>query len=159
MYGNKIGEMAWMDLSVPNATAVKTFYQQVLGWQSEPMKMTLGDEQYNDFVMSSSLTGELKTSESTSELEAKSETSQEIAQEPIPETSAFVTGICHAKGANADMPATWLPYFLVADIDVAVSKVKAHGGELVTSIKSMGEDRYTVIKDPAGAMCAIYQKA
>jgi len=34
MYGNNIGDLAWMDLSVPNAEQVKDFYQKVLGWQS-----------------------------------------------------------------------------------------------------------------------------
>ncbi|PCH95421.1 MAG: hypothetical protein COB83_08740 [Gammaproteobacteria bacterium] len=70
----------------------------------------------------------------------------------------FVTGICHAKGANADIPAAWLPYFLVADIELAVSAVESEGGELLTKIKPLGNDKYVVIKDPAGAQCALYQK-
>lgn len=70
-----------------------------------------------------------------------------------------VTGICHAKGPNADMPAVWLPYFLVEDIEQAVETVIGQGGSLATEIKSMGDDKYTVIKDPSGAMCALYQKS
>ena len=31
--------------------------------------------------------------------------------------------------------------------------------KLITDIKSMGHDKYAVIKDPAGAVCAIYQKS
>ena len=73
-------------------------------------------------------------------------------------TDKAVTGICHAKGPNADMPAAWLPYFLVSDIDDSVSQVTQQGGELVTAIKLMGADKYVVIKDPEGAMCALYQK-
>ena len=69
-----------------------------------------------------------------------------------------VTGICHAKGANADMPAAWLPYFLVANINDSVAQVTNQGGQLMTPIKLMGADKYVVIKDPAGAMCALYQK-
>ncbi|WP_281558874.1 VOC family protein [Thalassomonas sp. RHCl1] len=76
-----------------------------------------------------------------------------------PETNEPVTGICHARGVNADLPASWLPYFLVADIEQAAKQVVAQGGELLTEIKSMGgADRYVVIKDPAGAACALYYK-
>jgi len=75
-------------------------------------------------------------------------------------TNKAVTGICHSRGVNTDLPATWMPYFLVADIDDAVAKVKSQGGTLITPIKSMGgDDRYVVIKDPAGAACALYFKS
>jgi len=136
MYSNQLGDMAWMDLSVPNAEQVKHFYQQVLGWQSETVNMSSGDEKYVDFAMSSQ------------DNEASAETS----------SNSFVTGICHAKGANEDMPAAWLPYFLVADIELAVAVVQTEGGELVTKIKTMGADKYVVVKDPSGAQCALYQK-
>lgn len=143
MYGNKIGDMAWMDLSVPNAEQVKSFYQKLLGWNCEAVNMSCGDEKYSDYTMSS-------VHEEPSD-KGKQSTSQAGS-------SQFVTGICHAKGANEDMPPVWLPYFLVADIEVAVSIVKKEGGELVTEIKNVGADRYTVIKDPAGAQCALYQE-
>lgn len=123
MSNNKIGEMAWLDLSVKNADEVKGFYQKVIGWTAEPTSM--GD--YNDYTMMSA-------------------------------AGEAVGGVCHAQGVNADLPPAWLPYFLVEDIDVSVADVVETGGELVTEIKSMGEDRYAVIKDPAGAVCAIYQK-
>jgi len=141
MYGNKLGEMAWMDLSVPDAGQIKDFYQQVLGWQSEAIAMTDKEEKYSDFVMS--------TKSSEDKVAQACETTS---------SDGFVTGICHAKGANADMPATWLPYFLVANVELAATKVQAQGGELVTEIKSMGDDKYVIIKDPAGAHCALYQK-
>ena len=141
MYGNKLGDMAWMDLSVPNAGQIKDFYQQVLGWQSQAIAMTDKEEKYSDFVMS-----------------AKSAESDVVRDTETPSSDGFVTGICHAKGANADMPATWLPYFLVANVEHAAAMVQAQGGELVTEIKSMGDDKYVIIKDPAGAHCALYQK-
>jgi predicted enzyme related to lactoylglutathione lyase len=144
MYGNKIGDMAWMDLSVPNAEQVKDFYQKVLGWNSEAVKMSCGEEVYADFAMNS--VNEYSTTKEESSTNNASDTQ-------------FVTGICHAKGANEDMPPVWLPYFLVADIELAVSTVIKEGGELATNIKSMGDDKYVVIKDPAGAQCALYHKA
>jgi predicted enzyme related to lactoylglutathione lyase len=36
-----------------------------------------------------------------------------------PEDNTAVTGVCHAKGPNVDMPAAWMPYFLVADVDAS----------------------------------------
>ncbi|GHF97674.1 VOC family protein [Thalassotalea marina] len=121
---NKIGHMAWLDLSVGNADQVKSFYQEVIGWQSSEVSM--GD--YNDYAM-------------------------------LTDEGEAVAGICHAKGCNIDIPPAWLPYFLVENIEQAAQAVQDKGGSMVTEIKSMGDDKYAVIKDPAGAVCAIYQKA
>lgn len=136
MYGTQLGDMAWMDLSAPNAEQVKNFYQKLLGWKCEEVSMSCGEEKYVDFTMSS-IQNETKDT---------------------PSSGNFVTGVCHAKGANKDMPAVWLPYFLVANIDEAVEIVQREGGGLVTDIKSMGADKYVVIEDPSGAKCALYQK-
>jgi predicted enzyme related to lactoylglutathione lyase len=121
---NKIGDMAWLDLTVANATEVQDFYQKVIGWQADETPM--GD--HHDYTMISPVTGDA------------------------------VSGICHAKGLNSDMPAAWLPYFLVANINESILAVRAQGGELLTDIKFAGKDQYIVIKDPAGAVCALYQK-
>ena len=121
---SSVGDMAWLDLSVKNATKVKNFYQQVIGWQA--VATSMGD--YNDYTMLSPITGDA------------------------------VSGICHAQGVNKDLPALWLPYFLVENISHAVEQVSNNGGQLLTAIKTMGNDQYVVIKDPAGAACAIYQK-
>ena len=121
---SSIGDMAWIDLSVKNATEVKDFYQQVIGWKSDSISMG----EYDDYAMSSPVSGET------------------------------ISGICHAQGVNNNLPPTWLPYFLVENIDKSVAQVLANDGELITEIITMGDDRYAVIKDPAGATCAIYQK-
>lgn len=76
----------------------------------------------------------------------------------VESTGEAVAGICHAKGCNGELPPAWLPYFLVEDIEKATNAVINNGGELITEIKSMGTDKYAVVKDPAGAACAIYQK-
>ena len=124
MYDNKIGTMAWLDLSVENAETVKSFYQQVIGWKAD--KISMGD--YDDYAM----------------LE--------------PSGNEAVAGVCHAKGVNKDLPPAWLPYFLVDDIMVSIKAVEKSGGSLVSALKTMGNDKYALIKDPAGAVCAIYQK-
>ena len=73
-------------------------------------------------------------------------------------TQSAVSGICHARGSNSDLPPMWLPYFLVEDVEQAARTVQSEGGTLVTEVKSMGKDKFVVIKDPAGAACALYQQ-
>ena len=68
-----------------------------------------------------------------------------------------VAGICHARGGNADLPALWLMYIVVADLDHSIDRCTALGGEVIAGPKSMGKARYCVIKDPAGAVAALYQ--
>jgi len=64
-----------------------------------------------------------------------------------------VSGICHARGVNAGVPAQWLLYITVSNLGEALEKVLANGGEVV--YQSAGGSM-AVIKDPAGAVCALY---
>jgi len=68
-----------------------------------------------------------------------------------------VAGICHARGANADVPPVWLIYITVDDLDHSLEECQRLGGSLVAAPRSYGGGRYCVIKDPAGALCALYQ--
>lgn len=68
-----------------------------------------------------------------------------------------VAGICHARGANAAVPAQWMIYLVVADLDASLAEVAARGGEVVVEPRTMGAARYCVIQDPAGAVAALYQ--
>ncbi|HSJ09294.1 MAG TPA: VOC family protein, partial [Longimicrobiales bacterium] len=43
-----------------------------------------------------------------------------------------VAGVCHARGANANIPPQWLVYFMVTDIDASVAACEARGGSLAT---------------------------
>jgi predicted enzyme related to lactoylglutathione lyase len=69
-----------------------------------------------------------------------------------------VAGICHARGGNADLPPQWLMYVTVADLDLSLQRCVSGGGELVSGPKAIGADRYCVIRDPKGAVVALYQK-
>ena len=74
-----------------------------------------------------------------------------------PEHKHAVTGICHARGGNAGLPKQWLVYITVADVDTSVKDVKALGGKVLIEPKDMGGyGRYSVIEDPAGAVCALF---
>lgn len=68
-----------------------------------------------------------------------------------------VAGICHARGSNADFPPQWLIYINVDDLSASLQSCKANGGEVAAGPFKMGESRYAVIRDPAGAVCALFQ--
>jgi predicted enzyme related to lactoylglutathione lyase len=74
-----------------------------------------------------------------------------------PGTDQPVAGICHARGGNANVPAQWLLYFIVADVDASVRACVERGGEVISGPREAGGGKYCVIKDPAGAVCALYQ--
>lgn len=120
------GVIAWTDLTVPDATAVRDFYQAVVGWQAEPVDMG----GYSDFNL-------------------------------LPNEGGHpVAGICHARGSNAGLPAQWLIYIVVADLDHSLEQCRRGGGAVVAEPKGMGSyGRFAVIRDPAGAVAALFEIA
>jgi predicted enzyme related to lactoylglutathione lyase len=68
-----------------------------------------------------------------------------------------VSGICHARGGNKDLPPVWMIYIIVEDVEASAAKVVELGGKVLAGPKSMGQAKYCVIQDPAGAACALYQ--
>lgn len=68
-----------------------------------------------------------------------------------------VAGVCHAQGVNAGLPAAWLMYITVADLDASIAQVTERGGSVLAGPKSIGANRYCVIQDPAGAVAALFQ--
>ena len=63
-------------------------------------------------------------------------------------------GICHARGGNADLPAQWIIYITVADLQASIHRCEQLGGKVVKRA-----EQFCVIQDPAGAVCALYQEA
>jgi hypothetical protein len=118
----KIGTIGWHDLTVPNAPAVRDFYQAVVGWRPEPVDMG----SYSDFTM-------------------------------LTPTGEGVAGVCHARGGNADVPPQWLMYVVVEDIDRSAVKCTELGGAVLVGPKPVSGGRFCVIRDPAGAVCALFQ--
>ena len=68
-----------------------------------------------------------------------------------------VAGVCHARGANAGMPAQWMMYVIVEDLDAALERVRVLKGEVVSEPRGAGGGKFAVIRDPAGAVCGLYQ--
>ena len=75
-----------------------------------------------------------------------------------PTDGHVVAGVCHARGATADLPAQWLIYITVDDLDRSLVRCVALGGQVLAGPNDLGEEaRYSVIQDPAGAVCALFQ--
>ena len=122
----KMGTIGWIDLTVPDADAIRDFYSAVTGWSPSPVPMG----GYDDYAMTAAGTGEP------------------------------AAGICHARGANAGLPAHWLVYITVPDVDAAAAACRERGGDVLIAPKDVGGyGRYCVIRDPAGAVAALFTPA
>jgi predicted enzyme related to lactoylglutathione lyase len=65
-------------------------------------------------------------------------------------------GVCHKRGSNAGLPAAWIAYFVVADLERSLREVSARGGKVLEPPRGEG-GRFAIVEDPAGAVCALYQ--
>lgn len=117
------GSIAWQDLTVDDAPAVRDFYRAVVGWEVRDVDMG----GYADYEM-------------------KRSDGQALA------------GVCHARGSNEGLPPVWLLYVVVEDLDASMDAARERGGEVVNGPRDMGPDRMAVVRDPAGAAIALYQK-
>lgn len=78
----------------------------------------------------------------------------------LPSDGTPVGGVCHARGTNAGLPACWLAYVNVDDLDHSLERCQAGGGTVVAGPKTMeSHGRYAVIRDPAGAAIALFEPA
>ncbi len=68
-----------------------------------------------------------------------------------------VAGVCHARGSNAAIPPQWLIYISVADLDASLARCVELGGEIITGPGGSGSSRFCVIRDSAGAVCALHE--
>ena len=118
----EVGTIVWRDLTVEDASGIRDFYSEVVGWKSESVSMG----EYDDFNMNAPASGE------------------------------SMAGVCHARGTNSGLPAQWLNYVVVDDLDGSARRCKELGGEILVEPKGMGQARYCVIRDPAGAVLALY---
>jgi len=62
----------------------------------------------------------------------------------MPASGDGVAGVCHSRGSNADLPAGWLIYIVVADVEASVTACIENGGKIV-------------VEDPGGSIAALYQ--
>lgn len=62
-------------------------------------------------------------------------------------------GVCNRRGMNSAALPQWMVYIVVAELDASVAEVEARGGEVIER-----RTAFAVIRDPAGAVCALYQQ-
>lgn len=72
-----------------------------------------------------------------------------------PQTGQPTAGICHARGPNKNLPAQWLIYITVEDLDHSAKRCLELGGQIIDGPRAMGQNRFCVIRDPAGAVAAL----
>ena len=76
-----------------------------------------------------------------------------------PASGEPMAGVCHARGSNADLPPVWLIYITVEDLDRSIEQCTTFGGDIVRPLTKMaGYGRYCVVRDPAGAVAALFEK-
>lgn len=119
-----IGTIGWVDLTVADATALRDFYADVVGWKPKAFPM----EGYSDFAMTT------------------------------PHSGKEMAGVCHARGRNAGLPAQWLIYVVVADLDASLAAATRRGGTVLSGPREQMGGRFAVIRDPAGAVLALWQQ-
>jgi uncharacterized protein len=75
-----------------------------------------------------------------------------------PDTGQAMTGVCHARDLNADLPPVWLIYITVKNLEESLEQVKRLGGRQRSDIRIAGPSgRFCVIEDPAGVLSALFQ--
>lgn len=73
----------------------------------------------------------------------------------VDESGETVAGLCHARGENSGMPPLWLFYIQVDDVHARAARCVELGGTLLDGPRAMGKWVFCVIRDPAGAVCAL----
>lgn len=75
----------------------------------------------------------------------------------MPASGDGVAGVCHSRGSNADLPAGWLIYIVVADVEASVAACIENGGKIVVETRELAGGRFCVVEDPGGSIAALYQ--
>ncbi|MFN0149545.1 MAG: VOC family protein [bacterium] len=78
----------------------------------------------------------------------------------LPGSGKTVAGVCHARGVNENLPPTWMIYITVKSAATSAKRCVAMGGSVLVEPKGLGGmGRYCVIRDPAGAVTALFEPA
>ena len=74
-----------------------------------------------------------------------------------PADGKTVAGVCHARGENANLPSQWLIYINVANLKKSLAACRRRGGKIVCPVRELGGGKMAVIRDPAGAVAALFE--
>ena len=73
----------------------------------------------------------------------------------LPDSGDTIAGICHARGSDANLPAQWLMYVRVANVEDSAEQCTKRGGKVLDGPRRMGGSNFCVIEDPSGAVMAL----
>jgi predicted enzyme related to lactoylglutathione lyase len=75
-----------------------------------------------------------------------------------PASGKASAGVCHARGTNQGLPAQWLIYIVVESVEQSAARCRELGGTILREPTKMGPmGRFCVIRDPAGAVCSLFE--
>ena len=69
-----------------------------------------------------------------------------------------VGGVCHARETNADLPPQWLVYVVVENLEKSLDETMKRGGDVVAPPRGLMGGKMAVVKDPAGAVIALWEE-
>lgn len=76
-----------------------------------------------------------------------------------PGSKVPIAGVCHARGVNVGLPAQWLAYIRVANLDASIAAATRLGGRTLAGPRgNPASGCFAVIEDPAGAVMALMQQ-
>ena len=75
----------------------------------------------------------------------------------MPATGDGVSGVCHARGSNAELPSGWLIYIIVANVEASATACKANGGKVIVEPRGLAGGSFCVVGDPGGSVAGLYQ--
>jgi predicted enzyme related to lactoylglutathione lyase len=128
------GAITWMELFTNNVDAAGKFYVQTIGWQTKSVDMGPHGT-YTLFTKGAT--------------KANGEADNAGGMMPMRKEEI-------ARG----VPSSWLVYFAVANCDASTAKATSLGGQVIappSDIPNIG--RFSVVRDPEGAVFALYQHA
>ena len=132
---NEPGALGWNELNTRDPEAAKAFYGAVFGWSFRDHEMKRNEGEGQEGAGGPDVYTEWLLNEGDEE---------------------SVAGMLDITGLMPDeVPANWLPYFVVADTDAAIEKVKAAGGPVAFGPVDIPAGRFAVVGEPGGAMFAV----
>lgn len=74
------------------------------------------------------------------------------------DSNEVIAGICHKRGPIKNFPSQWLMYITVEDLDTRLKTCEELGGKIIEGPDKMGNARFAIIQDPAGACLVLFQE-
>lgn len=129
-HGPEPGSFCWTEIASNDAAKCKAFYSTTFGWKFQESTATDGEFAYHEFL---------------------------AGNKPYPAGGMYDLSpeMC---GENGEMPPPhFLSYVAVEDVDASAQRAADLGGTVVREPMDIpNTGRFAVIKDPAGALFAVF---